>query len=73
MNATACQLTDVYLSPISAHSAGAIPVPSEQIDRIDEAVEKSRSCAKGIIVAMSLEVGACLLLFAAWQAWHLIR
>jgi len=73
MHATVCKLPDVYRSPRSAHSVGAVPASSKQTDRIDETDERDGSCAKGMIVALSLEAGASLLLCVVWQAWHLIR
>jgi hypothetical protein len=73
MHATACKLPDVYRSPRSAHSVGAVPASSKQMDRMYEADERNGSCAKGMVVALSLEAGASLLLCAIWQAWHFIR
>jgi hypothetical protein len=68
------RMTDsLYLSPRSAYWLGEVPDFSKQMDRMDEADEQDGSCGKGIIVALSLEAGASLLLYAIWQAWHFIR
>ncbi len=73
MPATACKLSDVYLSPLSAYSAGAVPASRERADRMDEADERNQSCAKGVMIALGLEMGAVMLVCATWLGWHLIR
>jgi hypothetical protein len=49
----------------------ATAVPRQPVDL--RVPKDALSGAKGVIVALGLEIGAAMLLYSVWLIWHLIR
>jgi hypothetical protein len=73
MHATASIHAGSYGDSLAASSTFETPANMAEMDRLEELEAANGSCMKGILVALSIEVAAGILICGVWQFWHFAR
>ncbi len=72
MHATASMLPEAYSRPISS-LVHDFPAVAKDMDRVHESDAHDGSAAKGLMMALTMEATAVLLVSGTWLAWHFMR